>query len=118
MKKNTYLIFIALSLMLVAVSCSKAAKLENNLTKQGGRWNIDNYKVTIATTELAPVITESGDAGYMYFFDNFDGHWIDLSNPDEDQFLEFEWEITPENTLILRYNNEEFILTKEELTMT
>jgi hypothetical protein len=47
----------------------------------------------------------------MYFFTNFDGQWIDLKDPDEFNFIEFEWSITDANTLIIEYDNEEFEFT-------
>jgi hypothetical protein len=90
------------------MSCSQQSKLADNLTRQSGRWNIDNYRITITTTGLPADVTEFGDSGYMYFFDNFDGQWIDLKDPDETLFIEFEWEITDANTLLITYDNEEF----------
>ena len=94
--------------MLLLPSCSKQRQLADNPDRQSGRWNIDNYKVTITTTDLPPDVTEYGDSGYMYFFSNGDGQWIDLKDPDEFIFIEFEWDITDDNALQIRYNNEEF----------
>ncbi|MFN3939222.1 MAG: hypothetical protein ACK4IY_01465 [Chitinophagales bacterium] len=108
MKKLTRFIFIP-ALVLVIASCSDQKQLEKNLTRQAGRWNIDNYKVTIATTDQPTEVLEYGDSGYMYFFDNGDGQWIDLKDPDETLFVEFEWEITEESKLLIEYNNEDFI---------
>lgn len=96
-------------LLLVLASCSKQSQLENNLTRQAGRWNIDNYKVTVATTGLPTETLEYGDAGYMYFFDNLDGQWIDLKDPDEFNFIEFNWSITDDSKLLIEYDNEDFL---------
>lgn len=96
-------------IILLLASCSKQSQLENNLTRQCGRWNIDNYKLTIATTGLPTETLEYGDCGYMYFFDNLDGQWIDLKEPDVTYFTEFNWSITDENKLLIEYNNEDFL---------
>jgi hypothetical protein len=108
MKNIRWIFLFLLAGTLVLSSCSQKVKLADNLTRQSGRWNIDNYTITITTTGMPADLTEYGDAGYMYFFDNGDGQWIDLKDPDEDIFTEFEWEISDGNTLLIRYNNEEF----------
>jgi hypothetical protein len=104
-------VFAVLSFALLFAACSQQQQLADNLTRQSGRWNIDNYRITVATTGLPEDVTEYGDSGYMYFFDNFDGQWIDLKDPDEVLFIEFEWEITDANTLLIVYDNEEFEFT-------
>ncbi len=96
-------------LLLILASCSKQSQLENNLTRQCGRWNIDNYKITTVATGMPTETQEYGDCGYMYFFDNFDGQWIDLKDPDVTYFIEFTWSITDENKLLIEYNNEDFL---------
>lgn len=108
MKNIRWILLFLLAGTLVLSSCSQKVKLADNLTRQSGRWNIDNYTITITTTGVPVDQTEYGDAGYMYFFDNGDGQWIDLKDPDEDLFTEFEWEISDGNTLLIKYNNEEF----------
>ncbi|HCK22097.1 MAG TPA: hypothetical protein DHW15_08055 [Bacteroidetes bacterium] len=107
MKKLRLSLFI-LGAALTLASCSQQTQLADNLTRQSGRWNIDNYTITISTTGQPDDVTEYGDSGYMYFFTNNDGQWIDLKDPDEFQFIEFEWSITDANTLIIEYDNEEF----------
>jgi hypothetical protein len=108
MKRVHLSFFMLLISGLFLASCSQQQQLFDNLVRQSGRWNIDNYTITISTTDVPDDVTEYGDAGYMYFFDNGDGQWIDLKDPEETIFIEFEWEITDENSLLIKYDNEEF----------
>ena len=108
MKRMRIALFLLLVAPMLITACSKQAQLANNLVRQSGRWNIDNYTIIISTTGLPDDITEYGDSGYMYFFSNGDGQWIDLKDPEETLFIEFEWEITEDETLLIQYNNEEF----------
>lgn len=105
--KKLSIFFLVISTALLFSSCSKEMQIENNLTSQSGRWNIDNYKITITTTGLPPVISESGDLGYMYFFDNYDGQILFIYDVGDYNFIEFEWEAT-EGGVIISYNNEDF----------
>lgn len=53
----------------IMISCSPEIKLQNNLTRDGGRWNIDEFKTTVvvSTTPDVPVITQTFNVGEAFF---------------------------------------------------
>lgn len=106
MNKNIFLAVGFISIFFLA-SCSKEKQIASNLTNQAGRWNIDNFKTTVTTTGFPAVVTDLSDVGYMYFFDNNDGHIIYIYDVGVFDFIEFEWTATVDG-VIIEYSNEEF----------
>lgn len=113
MKRN-YLLVMFFGLLILASSCSKENAIATTLTKQAGRWNIDNFTITVTTTlgavTLPPEITDYSDVGYMYFFDNNDGQIIYTYGAGDYDFVEFEWTPTADG-IVQEYNNETFEFT-------
>ncbi|MFN3939221.1 MAG: hypothetical protein ACK4IY_01460 [Chitinophagales bacterium] len=96
---------IVITLMVVA--CSPEIKLENTLTKDGGRWNIDEVRV-VSTTQLdPPVVTEfaADNQGEILFYESGSGILISLDTAINQLVADyFEWENTA-STILLNFED-------------
>ncbi len=106
MKKHLVVTFFA-ALGLFLVSCSDEVKLQNVLTKDGGRWNVDKLSVVV-TNSLDPdnnFASEEFNAGEMTFYESNRGVWITYDTTFMTNVAYyFEWENTA-NTIIVNFED-------------
>lgn len=94
-------------IVLFAISCSPEIKLQNNLTKDGGRWNIDEIKVN-STIQLDPPVyseVKENNAGELLFYESGTGIWIGFDttlNVDVAKYFEYE---NTANTILINFEN-------------
>lgn len=96
-------IFSVLFSAAVLVSCSPEIKLQNNLTRDGGRWNIDEFKTTVvvSTTPDVPVITQTFNVGEAIFYESGTGVWIQYDTLTmQNVATYFEWENTSSEVIL------------------
>lgn len=106
MKKLLVVTFFA-ALGLFLVSCSDEVKLQNVLTKDGGRWNVDKLSVSV-TNSLDPdnnFASEEFNVGEMTFYESNRGVWITYDTTFMTNVAYyFEWENTA-NTIIVNFED-------------
>ncbi|MBK6729764.1 MAG: hypothetical protein IPG60_01970 [Bacteroidetes bacterium] len=94
-------------IVMFAISCSPELKLQNTLTKDGGRWNIDELKVNTTVQLDPPVYSEEkiSNQGELLFYESGTGIWIGLDttlNVDVAQYFEYE---NTSNTILINFEN-------------
>lgn len=92
---------------MVIAACSPELKLENNLTKNGGRWNIDEVRVVTTVQLDPPVVTEfsADNQGEILFYESGTGILIALDTAINELVADyFEWENTA-STILLNFEN-------------
>ncbi len=93
--------------ILFAIACSPEIKLQNILTKDGGRWNIDEVRINSTTQVDPPIYTETvaDNMGEIIFFESGTGVWIGLDTAlDVEVARYFEYENTG-NTILINFDN-------------
>jgi len=96
MKRSLFILFA--SLVTLFVACSPEIKLQNHLTRDGGRWNIDEFKVTSVTKTdppTEPTIIQEFNVGEILFYESGTGIWIQYDTLTmQNVATYFEWENT------------------------
>jgi hypothetical protein len=115
--KNKTLTLLFIVGTIIFASCSDEVKLQNTLTKDGGRWNIDAFKVTVTSSidPDNPLVTEDFNIGEVTFYESNRGVWIvyDTTFMTNVAYY-FEWENTA-NTVIMNF--EDFPDDEQEFTI-
>lgn len=107
MKISTTLLSI-LFISATIISCSPEVKIQNHLTKNGGRWNIDEFKTTV-TVSITPddsLVYQAFNVGEALFYESGTGIWIQYDTTLlENIATYFEWENTA-TTILLNMEDE------------
>ena len=76
--KSTIRVFGVFMAALLLAACSPEVKLQNIMTRDGGRWDVDEVIVTVTTnTEPPPVVeTREFNVAEALFYDGGTGVWI------------------------------------------
>lgn len=105
--QKSKLVAALIVIVMFAISCSPEIKLQNTLTKDGGRWNIDELKVNTTVQLDPPVYSEEkvANQGELLFYESGTGIWIGLDttlNVDVARYFEYE---NTSNTILINFEN-------------
>lgn len=106
MRKTRIIGALAVIAMLV-IACTPEIKFQKNLTKDGGRWNMDEIRVNTSVQLDPPVNSEyvADNQGELLFYESGTGIWIALdttTNLDVANYFEYE---NTANSILINFEN-------------